>query len=700
MRAPASVSSLRLSLLTVLAAASAASSAWAQTAGTAPPPPATAQSAGAAAARAFFDANSLRDAAAKLAALEKVRTDFPTYAQTDIAILSTLAISFSDRRDAITAVLDRMLARIPADAGPDSRLTSVVSAVQMLVSQKILLERCEQLLTDALDKLTPDAYAASRRGMAQRMRTAEPTDSAIRVGFAATRARGLDVLGRTLLARGDTARGVATLTESVASNATYSGAVMTLVSIHTARNDFASAERLLQASIAATAAPPAMTPTMVGGRVVMTGGNVTVGTSSGERGAAVPMLALANLYLRRADTAKAEAMFREIVSKNPTSRGALIELARFEARRGDHRTALERYLLVATSAPLAADDDSAMRAMHRAINGPAATIDDDIDTLYREKFPNPVKPEPYTPTAARSDRVVLLEMFTGAACAPCVGADLALDAALERYPEDAVIAVTYHANIPGPDPMVVSGGDARRTYYKVRGVPTFNIDGALGQLGGGSRERASLTFANYRTKIEQALESPAKASLTVAASGSGNRISVTADVTKLPADAKDLRLHILLVERQLRYTGENGVRFHPMVVRAVAGDSGAGIPITSAGTMKHTFNLTAASEDVRATLSAELTKRRSSRPTPAGAVVRPPAIAGRAYTAIDTTQLVVVAFIQQGPYVPTSAAPAAGAGFETNDDDPPVAGAPARPATGVAGPNVLQAARANVVFRR
>jgi thiol:disulfide interchange protein DsbD len=34
--------------------------------------------------------------------------------------------------------------------------------------------------------------------------------------------------------------------------------------------------------------------------------------------------------------------------------------------------------------------------------------------------------------------------------------------------------------------------------------------------------------------------------------------------------SKDLKLHLVLAERELRYRGENGVRFHPMVVRATA----------------------------------------------------------------------------------------------------------------------------------
>ena len=56
-----------------------------------------------------------------------------------------------------------------------------------------------------------------------------------------------------------------------------------------------------------------------------------------------------------------------------------------------------------------------------------------LDTEYHKRFPNPVHVEAYKPTAARTDRVVLAEVFTGSGCPPCAGADIAFDAAMERY---------------------------------------------------------------------------------------------------------------------------------------------------------------------------------------------------------------------------------------------------------------------------
>src|SRR5205085_8836603 len=141
----------------------------------------------------------------------------------------------------------------------------------------------------------------------------------------------------------------------------------------------------------------------------------------------------------------------------------LISIARLEDKRGDHTAALG-HLLLGSVMPgsMLAPDDSLMRTLYRNARGANARIDDDLDSLYRSQFPNPVKTALYAPPAGRSDRVVMLEMFTGGGRAPCVSADLALEAVMERYPQDAIIAINHHANIPAPEPRVVSAGDGSR----------------------------------------------------------------------------------------------------------------------------------------------------------------------------------------------------------------------------------------------
>ena len=164
---------------------------------------------------------------------------------------------------------------------------------------------------------------------------------------------------------------------------------------------------------------------------------------------------------------------------------------------------------------------------------------------------------------------------------------------------------------------------------------------------------------------------PPAAAISLSAIGEGELVSVTANVSKLASKSKDLRLHLLLVERELHYMGENGVRFHPMVVRAMAGDRGAGIPIKGNGTTKYTFDLTAIRGDITSTLNAELEKRRASEAP--GSARRDYAADGHAYTSIDLAALSVVAFVQDGGYVPATAPPCSrdggGVGVTRRDSD-------------------------------
>jgi thiol-disulfide isomerase/thioredoxin len=418
-------------------------------------------------------------------------------------------------------------------------------------------------------------------------------------------------------------------------------------------------------------------------------------------------MALADLYEKKGDETALEALLSEALKATPPPAGAVVKLAKLEARRGNATKALELFIAAAAQGSISAADDAAMRTLYRSQhNGSDAGLDSHIDDVYREKFPNPVKPEPYTPSPSRTSRLVLLEMFTGSGCGPCAAADLAFDAVMERYPAGTIVPVAYHQHIPAPDPMVTTGSVARKEYYQIRGVPTFNIDGALGRLGGGSRTNTATAYKDYVAKIDKALETPALAELLVSATGDGDRIVAIANVSKLPGDARDLRLHILLVERDLRFSGENGIRFHPVTVRASAGENGNGIPIAATGKTQHTFSLSAIKEDITRTLQAEMDRRRKTELP--GATPREYAADGRPYVAIDPAHLSVVAFIQQGAYRAPGGPTTPVAGIEPSVDALPTAGAtilsggaqpaPARLATTGPLANVLQAAIAEVVF--
>jgi thiol-disulfide isomerase/thioredoxin len=520
---------------------------------------------------------------------------------------------------------------------------------------------------EAMAGLNFEKYAQTLRDTAKRTNRPEPPAATLESSFNGTRARGLEQLARI-----DMAMAEENLKAAIKANPSFGTAQPMLVELYQAKGDSAAAEAVLKDAVKASTSPLA---------------------------ASRPTIALADFYTKKGDAAAAEALLVDTVKANPTLSTALLALARIENTRGASAQALDHFMTAAAGGALKSADNKAMHELYTKVHGSDAGFDADLDKMYAEKYPNPVKPEPYTAAAApKNNRAILLEMFTGSGCGPCVSADLAFDAVMKRYPANLIVPVAYHQNIPAPDPMVVASGNDRREYYKINGVPTFNIDGTLGELGGGARSNAPSNYKNYIEKIDKELAVPAQAVISLDAVGDGDLINVTATVSKLPAAAKDLKLHILLVEKELRFMGENGIRFHPMSVRALAGEKGAGIPITANGKTKYTFNLATIREDLVHTLQADIERRRKA--APAGATLAEYAAEGHAYTNINLAELSVVAFVQQGAYI----APTSGAGTPVNQDGagaalaaPPAAGSAAStpPASGRAGAPPANGAGAN-----
>ena len=556
--------------------------------GTTPPAPATPRPAPAPPPdmEAMNAAMRIADPAARLTALEKIRTDFPEaglLSAVDQQMLSTLANSFPERLKDIETVFDRVLARIPASATPEARFGMIAGPVGVLVGKKLLLDRSEKLMTDAYKALDFDRFATAQRDLAKRTNRAEPTKDALETQFNAQyRGRAAEGFGRLALARGDEARAEAQFKESL--------------------------------KLAPNALPP--------------------------------LTALVDLYTGWTDAKKSEAALRSLLDIAPASSRArvVVPLARLEQKRGDDRAALAHYIEGAVGGAVRGSDHDAMTTLYARIHGKTDGLDAEIDAAYAKLFPNPVTPEPWKPTAARSNRLVLLEMFTGSACPPCVSADLAMDAVMERYGA-AIIPLAYHVHIPGPDPMTTSGSETRRLFYGVTGVPTLKIDGEAATVGGGgARENTPATYNRYLPVIDKQLEAPAYGEVTVKAVAEGNDVTVTARVSDLPKDAKDVRLHLVLAEEHLSFSGENGIRFHPKVVRGIAGEKADGLPVAADGTFTWTFKLDAIRDDITKNLEANIKGRRDREPE--GSTPRAYNAEGRAMTTIDPAHLVVVAYLQ------------------------------------------------------
>ena len=279
-------------------------------------------------------------------------------------------------------------------------------------------------------------------------------------------------------------------------------------------------------------------------------------------------------------TAEAQKLLDESWSADHDQPGAAATLGEIAAQHGDNVKALD-YLVTARLAGHA--PPSAMEALvsiyGKTHNGSSAGLNSFLDAEYNKRFPNPVHLDAWRPNAKRTGRLVLAEVFTGSGCPPCAGADLAFDAAMERYSRKDFAVVMYHQHIPRPDPMTNLDTQARAKYYDIHAAPTYFIDGASVKFNGASREGSKSVFEHIQTPIEKELETAAEAKIAVQASASGNAVKVAASVDAVKSESKDLRIQILLLEKELTYSGENGIRFHPMVVRAMGGESDNGFAL-------------------------------------------------------------------------------------------------------------------------
>jgi hypothetical protein len=177
----------------------------------------------------------------------------------------------------------------------------------------------------------------------------------------------------------------------------------------------------------------------------------------------------------------------------------------------------------------------------------------------------------YAGRKAKSDRVVLVELFTGAQCPPCVAADLAFDGLEQTYRPSEAVLLQYHLHIPGPDPLTNPDTETRSSFYEVRSTPVILINGQQGPRGGGGFDVCQARYDSYTESINEMLEQSAKASIKLSAAQKGNRIDINADVSDLAEGKGDVRLRLALVEELVSYTGGNRLPTHHCVVRAFAG---------------------------------------------------------------------------------------------------------------------------------
>jgi len=320
----------------------------------------------------------------------------------------------------------------------------------------------------------------------------------------------------------------------------------------------------------------------------------------------VPLLTLlgrVEVQLGHVDLGK--QLLDEAITISPNNAATAAALGELAAHNGDNEKALEYLVTARLGGRASADTIEVLNSVYRKLHqGSLDGLDAMLDTEYHKRFPNPLHLEEFKDSKKRSDRLALAEVFTGSGCPPCVGADLAFEAAMERYSRKDLVVVMYHQHIPQPDPMTNPDTDARRKYYGINGVPSYAIDGKMVKYNGAGRDGTKDVYEHIQGPIEDELKAAAEAQLKVQADVSGNTVNVKADVDGLKGDTADLKVQVLLVEKELRYSGENGIRFHPMVVRAMGGegDNGFAVKPGETASFQQTWDLDKVSAGLKAHL--------------------------------------------------------------------------------------------------
>lgn len=200
--------------------------------------------------------------------------------------------------------------------------------------------------------------------------------------------------------------------------------------------------------------------------------------------------------------------------------------------------------------------------------------DKEVDARIDKIMEKLVKVEPFAGRKGKNDRAVLVELFTGAQCPPCVAADLAFDAVAKTYKPTDVVLLQYHLHIPGPDPLTNADTEKRAEFYDddLGGTPTVFFNGKPNSgATGGALTNAEDRYQGFCKAINPLLETPAAVKLKATAKRSGDKIDIAAEASNVEEPGEKMRLRLVLTEEKVRYQGSNNMRYHHHVVRAFPG---------------------------------------------------------------------------------------------------------------------------------
>jgi hypothetical protein len=211
----------------------------------------------------------------------------------------------------------------------------------------------------------------------------------------------------------------------------------------------------------------------------------------------------------------------------------------------------------------------------------------------------------YKADGKSNGKVIMAELFTGAECPPCVAADMAFDILSEYYPRDVLAILEYHLHIPGPDPLTNPDSYQRYLYYGADyGTPTVFFEGGEKITGGGPKIAALNRYNVYNYSIKKFLNDEPAAKLSGSAKINGKTLDINLSVKPISGKINKTALHIAVAEKEVNYTGANGIGKHIFVVRdLVEGQQGSELSLSEKSDIKRTVNL----DTLRSTISKYLT---------------------------------------------------------------------------------------------
>lgn len=363
------------------------------------------------------------------------------------------------------------------------------------------------------------------------------------------------------------------------------------------------------------------------------------------------LAALADVYIDQGKLDQAAPLLTEAQSVFPHSDDVYMLQARIALAKGNKAEALDDFEHARMVGALDIKYRSRMIELYKEAHGGSdAGLDAELDALYRQIFKFPYTPGTH-PNAA-SGHTVLLELFTGSACGPCVGGDLAVEGVLESYPRTEVVALAFDQHIPDPDPLANADSVARADVFDVKSTPSYVLDGANLGIYGEQREGSEKLYKQLTELLDKEASTSSMVKLHLSAERTGeDGVSAKAvveaggddalkqqldrkiqvDPTPDPAEAAPAKkketkkpakptapaapaaapqphlvVNFALVEDDVLYSGENGIRYHRMVVRSLAKPAGDGFPVETGKSA--TFEASFEPKEISGKLSQYLTE--------------------------------------------------------------------------------------------